>query len=153
MRKFWLLLVFSILYSTSSYGENVRFENIMKVKLILDNQKEVIVKMANNSAAAQFLTMLPADFEFTDFAKEEKISEFPKAVSLRDVPRGMIASAGKMFIYVPWGNWGFFYKNHSNYFDKNLIELGEVESGLNYLLEYQGGFNAKIEVLDNNKGN
>ena len=41
----------------------------------------------------------------------------------------MIASAGKMFIYVPWGNWGFFYKDHGDYLDKNLIEL-DLLSGL-----------------------
>ena len=84
---------------------------VMKIKLTLDSGKEVVVQMSDNSAARQFVQMLPAEFEFIDFAGEEKISEFPKPISLKDAPRGMIATAGKMFIYAPWGNFGFFYKN------------------------------------------
>lgn len=120
----------------------------MKIKLTLDNQKEVIVKMAENPASEQFEEMLPANFEFIDFAGKEKITEFSKLLSLNNVPRGMIASAGKMFIYVPWGNWGFFYKDHGDYLDKSLIELGQIESGLEILSTYKGGFNAKIEIYE-----
>lgn len=120
----------------------------MKIKLTLDGGKEVVVRMADNSAARQFVQMLPAEFEFIDFAGEEKISEFPKPISLKDAPRGMIATAGKMFIYAPWGNFGFFYKDHGSTIDKSLIELGEVESGLEYLSESKGGFAARVEILE-----
>lgn len=82
----------------------------MKLKISFEN-KTVIVALEDNSAVRQMISMLPADFEFTDFAGEEKISEFSKAVSLSDAPRGMVATAGKMFIYAPWGNLGIFYKN------------------------------------------
>lgn len=120
----------------------------MKIKLTLDGGKEVVVRMADNSAARQFVQMLPAEFEFIDFAGEEKISEFPKPISLKDAPRGMIATAGKMFIYAPWGNFGFFYKTHSLMPDNSLIELGEVKSGLEYLSESKGGFAARVEILE-----
>lgn len=120
----------------------------MKIKLTLDGGKEVVVRIADNSAARQFVQMLPAEFEFIDFAGEEKISEFPKPISLKDAPRGMIATAGKMFIYAPWGNFGFFYKTHSLMPDNSLIELGEVESGLEYLSESKGGFAARVEILE-----
>ena len=121
---------------------------VMKIKLTLGSGKEVVVQMADNSAARQFVQMLPAEFEFIDFAGEEKISEFPKPISLKDAPRGMIATAGKMFIYAPWGNFGFFYKDHGSTIDKSLIELGEVESGLEYLSESKGGFAARVEILE-----
>lgn len=147
MKKFWVFLIVFSLLSPMSHGQNLREENIMKIKLTLDNQKEVIVQMADNQAVEQFLQMLPANFEFIDFAGEEKITEFPKPINLKDVERGMIASAGKMFIYAPWGNLGFFYKNHGSHLDKSLIELGEIESGLEYLSAHKGGFNAKIEIL------
>ena len=110
---------------------------------------EVVVQMVDNAAVRQFLNMLPNDFEFIDFAGEEKISEFPKPLSLADAPRGMVATAGKMFIYAPWGNFGFFYRNHGNVLDKSLIELGSVESGLEHLSAYKGGFNARIEIVNN----
>lgn len=69
-------------------------------------------------------------------------------VSLSNAPRGMIARAGKMFIYVPWGNLGFFYKDHGHTPDSNLIELGEVEKGLEALAEQKGGFSAEMTVLN-----
>lgn len=85
----------------------------MKIKLSFDD-KEVIVRMEDNPAVMQFLELLPANFEFIDFAGEEKITDFPRPLSLNNAPRGMVASAGKMFIYAPWGNMGFFYKNHGS---------------------------------------
>ena len=149
MKKLFFLLILFNLISSISYGKNIQDTNAMKIKLTIENQKEIIVRMADNSAAEQFIKMLPANFEFIDFAGEEKISKLSRPLSLNNVPRGMIASAGKMFIYVPWGNWGFFYKDHGDYLDKNLIELGQIERGLENLSAYKGGFNAKIEVFEN----
>lgn len=130
MKKFaaiiLLLCVASLGYAAG--GENVK-DNAMKIKMSFAG-REVIVQMEDNIAARQVLALLPAEF---DFAGEEKITEFPRPLSLADAPRGMIATAGKMFIYAPWGNMGFFYKNHGSTPDKNLIPLGEVISGLEYL--------------------
>lgn len=147
-RRVVLLILFNLI-SSISYGKNIQDTNVMKIKLTIEDQKKIIVRMADNSAAEQFIKMLPANFEFIDFAGEEKISKLSRPLSLNNVPRGMIASAGKMFIYVPWGNWGFFYKDHGDYLDKNLIELGQIERGLENLSAYKGGFNAKIEVFEN----
>lgn len=149
MKKLFILLILFNLISSISYGKNIQDTNVMKIKLTIENQKKIIVRMADNSAAEQFIKMLPANFEFIDFAGEEKISKLSRPLSLNNVPRGMIASAGKMFIYVPWGNWGFFYKDHGDYLDKNLIELGQIERGLENLSAYKGGFKAKIEVFEN----
>ena len=121
-------------------------ENVMKIKLSIENQ-DVIIRLQQNSATEQFVKMLPAQFKFRDFAGKEKISYFPQPISLEGAPRGMIASAGKLFIYAPWKNFGIFYKTHSTRPDNNLIELGEVESGLNYLSQQEGDFTAQIEVI------
>ena len=146
-----LLILFTIFLGCAHgvWAQNMSEDNDMKIKLILDNNKEVVVQMVDNTAVRQFLNMLPNDFEFIDFAREEKISEFPKSLSLIDAPRGMVATAGKMFIYAPWGNFGFFYRNHGNVLDKSLIELGSVESGLEHLSAYKGGFHARIEIVNN----
>lgn len=143
MKKFLVFLMAFISFLDFAWSAEA-----MKIKFTLDNGKEVVVQMADNSAARQFMQMLPVEFEFIDFAGEEKISEFPKPISLKDAPRGMIATAGKMFIYAPWGNFGFFYKDHGSTIDKSLIELGEVESGLEYLNESKGGFAARAEILE-----
>ncbi len=121
-------------------------EKDMKIKLTIDNQ-EAIIGLEDNSATKQFVQMLPADFEFRDFAGEEKITNFPRPISLEDAPRGMIATAGKLFIYAPWKNMGIFYKNHSLIPDTNLIKLGEVENGLDIIAAQKNTFKAHIEVI------
>ena len=147
MNKLFVGLVVAVsLWSNAVFGGGVTESKPMKIKLSF-NQNEVVVQMADNAAVKQFLRMLPAEFEFIDFAGEEKISEFLSPVSLTDVPHGMIAARGKMFIYAPWGNFGFFYRDHGSTIDNSLIELGEVERGLEYLAETKGGFSARIEIL------
>lgn len=133
-------------WATIVNADEAEGKTAMKIKLTY-NDKIVIVKMKDNFASRQLMEMLPATFEFIDFAGQEKITEFPKPISLNGVSRGMIAKAGKMFIYVPWGNLGFFYKDHGDNMDNNLVELGEIESGLDVLSSQKGGFSAEMTVL------
>ncbi len=142
MKKFIALICCALFLSLNVYAE----EKDMKIKLTIDNQ-EVIINLENNSATEQFVQMLPAAFEFRDFAGEEKITDFPRPVSLEGAPRGMIATAGKMFIYAPWKNLGIFYKTHSRIPDSSLIELGEVESGLDVLAAQNQPFKAQMEIV------
>lgn len=142
MKKFIALICCALFLSVNVHAE----EKNMKIKLTIDNQEAIIV-LENNSVTEQFVQMLPADFEFSDFAGEEKITNFPRPISLEGAPRGMIATAGKMFIYAPWKNMGIFYKNHSLIPDRNLIELGEVESGLDIIAAQKNTFKAHIELV------
>ncbi|MBP3402959.1 MAG: hypothetical protein J6L82_03505 [Alphaproteobacteria bacterium] len=48
----------------------------------------------------------------------------------------------------PEAIWDFFYKDHGTAPDNNLIPLGEVESGLEYLATQKNGFTVRIEVLN-----
>lgn len=118
----------------------------MKVKMSFNNN-EVIINMYDNPASQQVIALLPAEFQFSDFAGEEKITNFPKPLILDNAPRGMVATAGKMFIYAPWGNMGIFYKDHGHTIDKSLIPLGEVESGLEYLNSQKNDFKVKLEII------
>ena len=147
MKRILTLFLIFLTGFNIAHAENKKDYSEMKIKLILDNNQEVIINMAENSAVEQFLEMLPAHFNFSDFAGEEKITQFPKPISLEKAPRGMIATAGKMFIYAPWKNLGIFYKTHSLVPDKDLIELGEVEIGLDFLVHQPRNFSAQIEVM------
>lgn len=140
-----IILFFALCLSFLSFNAIAK-ENDMKIKLIIDNQ-EVIIRLEDNPATTQLLQMLPAEFEFKDFAGEEKITYFPRPISLENAPRGMIATAGKLFIYAPWKNMGIFYKTHSLIPDNNLIKLGEVESGLDVLSAQDEPFKALMEII------
>ncbi len=118
-----------------------------RIKLSFNNQ-EAVIRMTDNPATRQFLAMLPAEFRFSDFHGQEKITDFPKPVDLSNAPRGMIGEKGKLFIYAPWGNMGIFYKDFSRRPDNNLIELGNVESGLANLGSQKSDFTAQIEIVE-----
>ena len=142
------LRVFLLIRFVLLSAHYVKAEEYMpKVKLTIDNTHEVIINLQYNNASVQLLQMLPAEFDFTDFAGEEKITYFPEAISLTGVKGGMVATAGKLFIYAPWKNMGIFYKTHSLRSDVNLIELGEVESGLEHVAAQKGGFKGYMEII------
>ena len=142
--KKWRITAFIAMLLGIIGSPNAKEDNV-KISLTIDNHT-VIINLNNNSATQQFLKMLPRQFEFSDFAGEEKITYFPEPISLENAPRGMVAKAGKMFIYAPWKNWGIFYKDHGSTPDNSLIEMGNVESGLEYLANQHGKFVAYIEV-------
>lgn len=139
-----ILIIFFSGFCNLLFANNIK--NNMKIKLSFDN-KEVIILIYDNEVSKQFLEFLPNNFKFTDFANQEKITDFEKPLNLKDAERGMIAKAGKMFIYAPWGNMGIFYKDVDNKIDKNLIPLGEVVSGLEFLSSQKSDFEAKIEIM------
>lgn len=149
-----ILISFIIFFVSLSFvkviANNRQEKNDMtiKVKLTFNNQ-EVIIKFYNNSVSKQILNLLPATFKFRDFAGQEKVTDFKNPLLLNEVPRGMVASAGKVFIYAPWGNMGIFYKDAGDKIDKNLIPLGEVESGLELLFLHKDDFEAKLEIINN----
>lgn len=146
MKIFFAILLLSVSFVIGTSRNGRANEENMKIKLTFGSC-EVTVNLKNNPAVKQLIKMLPAKFEFRDFANKEKITNFPKPISLEDTPKGMVAAAGKMFIYVPWGNMGIFYKTHSNSLDRNLIELGEVENGLDCLTTQNNNFTAYIEEI------
>lgn len=139
-----ILIIFYSSFYNMLFANNIK--NNMKIKLSFDN-KEVIILIYDNEVSKQLLQLLPNNFKFRDFANQEKITDFEKPLNLKDAKRGMIATAGKMFIYAPWGNMGIFYKDVSNKLDSNLIPLGEVVSGLEFLSSQKNDFEAKIEIM------
>ena len=141
-----LIIPALLLWAGLANSQNIQKESDMKIKMKFED-KEVIVRMYDNPAVRQIVGLLPAEFEFIDFAGEEKITNFAKPLSLKDAPRGMVASAGTMFMYATWGNMGFFYKDHGTKTDNSLIPLGKIESGLEYLAKQKGGFTAEMSVI------
>ena len=95
MKKIFKILTLGLglIFATDVSAE----ENVMKVRLTFSDNV-VIIRLEENDAVSQLLQMLPAEFNFTDFAGEEKITNFPRSISLENVSGGMIATAGKLFI-------------------------------------------------------
>ncbi len=143
---FLILIVPAVLAAPDGIRAAQRTDG-MKIKIRFDGG-EVLVRMYDNAAAREVIALLPASFEFSDFAGQEKIASFSRPLSLRDAPRGTVPQAGEMFIFVPWGNMGIFYKTHGQDTDYNLIPLGKVETGLETLARAGRNFTAALEISD-----
>lgn len=143
MKKFFICFAAYLF----AYGYAWAGEGNMKICLSFEGG-EAVVRMEKNPAADRMLKMLPASFDFIDFGGKEKIADFPEPLLLDGAPRGMKASAGRMFVYAPWGNIGIFYKEHGQTVDKDLIPLGTVERGLEYMASRKGGFRATAKICE-----
>lgn len=81
-RLIFFLLSFFFFITAVHAGER---SNTVKIKLSF-NDKTVIVAMYDNTAARQVVGLLPASFEFIDFAGKEKITNFAEPLSLDQAP-------------------------------------------------------------------
>lgn len=104
--------------------------------------KDVVIKLADNAATQSLRSMLPAELEFKDFNNTEKISYPPNKLNVNDAPKGHAPKAGDMCIYVPWGNICIFY--HDYKFSSDLVYLGHVEQGLDALSSQSNDFKVKL---------
>lgn len=108
--------------------------------------KEVIIAVENNKTAADFLSMLPMTAVFEDYNNTEKIM-YPERELIKDEEAaGCQPKAGTLALYAPWGNLAVFYKDWS--YSRDLIPIGEIESGLEELTSMTGDFTVDIELID-----
>ena len=112
--------------------------------LITFEKHKVVVSMFDTPTSRDFLTLLPLELEFEDFAGEEKIAYLPRKLDTSGVPASE-AVQGDFTYYKPWGNLAVFYKGHGG--DGQLAVLGRIESGKAKLAPITGNFTATIEAI------
>lgn len=100
--------------------------------------------MFDNTAANDFLTLLPLTINLTDYAATEKVSDLPKRLNTSDAPAGYKPSIGDITYYAPWGNLAIFYKGFS--YAGGLVPLGRIEKGIE-VLKRSGSINATMELI------
>ena len=125
---------------------NAKEKSVMdsKIRIIFGNQ-EVIVKMLNNPASRDFMSLLPLTLEFSDYAKAEKIAHLPRRLNTKNTPTPPEAS-GDFTYYAPWGNLAVFYQGFGS--DEHLYVLGCILSGKETLAAINSNFTARIEKID-----
>ena len=114
-----------------------------QVRVIFED-KEAIVSMLDNSAARDFVSLLPLTVTLEDYASAEKIYYLPRKL---DVSSGQNAEQvkGDFCYYAPWGNLAIFYKGMGH--STSLYVLGRLESGKEDLAAMGKSFKATIELV------
>jgi hypothetical protein len=95
---------------------------------------EVVVRVTDNPTSRDFVSKLPLTLTFEDFAGKEKLSHLSERLNTEG-SSGSAPSQGDFIYYKPWGNVAFFY-NAGGGHDDNVIPIGTVESGTEYLTQF-----------------
>jgi hypothetical protein len=154
-----IILALTAVSSVSIYADtiprNVRTNTLegetmseTRIKMTFNNEK-VIVRMYDNAASRDFLTLLPLKLILSDYHKTEKISPLPKRLSEQGSPAGNDPDVGDFAYYAPWGNLCIFYRDFG--YSSGLIILGRLESGAEILATQQGDFAVTLEKLDSSQ--
>lgn len=115
------------------------------VRLVLAGapDRPVLVRMNDNDAARDFLSLLPLEIAFSDFNGTEKTADLPRKLSLGNSPTSFDPEKGSFAHFIPWGNLAVFYRDFR--YSRNLVPLGKVESGLDVLAGVPDGTKARVE--------
>ena len=106
---------------------------------------EAVIALEDNATTRDFLTMLPATLTFEDYAGSEKISYLTQDLSTEGAPASYDPQAGDVALYVPWGNLAIFYGDAGS--SSDLVPMGRVTSGLEFLSGMEGEFQVSISVV------
>lgn len=128
----------------SAEEETSAVKEAKKIRFLLDDGSEIIVRLDDNPAADALYEMLPLELTFEDFNGTEKIAYPPDELPADGSPDSCDPDAGSLCYYIPWGNLCFFYRDFRP--SSSLIPLGTVESGAEFLeqLDLTSGVTADI---------
>ncbi len=131
--------------NTQIQGDEEILENV-RIKLTVNGNEEVFVKLEDNQASRDFLEMLPLTLTFEDFNSTEKIATLPNELSTEGQPSGYTPETGDFAYYAPWGNISVFYKDFR--YSNSLYKLGTIESGTEIFENMNNDFEVTIEKVN-----
>lgn len=129
----------------NNIGQNQTSEVITsRIKLTINNNEEIYVRLDNNQTAQDFASMLPLTLEAEDYNSTEKIATLPRELTTEGSPSGYTPKTGDFAYYAPWGNLSIFYNDFR--YSESLIKLGEFENGeIDKIKNLNDNFTIKIE--------
>lgn len=107
---------------------------------------EALVRLNDNAAAQSFAAQLPMTQTFEDFNSIEKICRLPQELSTDRVETGVDPAIADITLYIPWNTLVFYYDDYG--FHDDLIPMGRVESGMEFLATMGDEFEVTMELAD-----
>lgn len=105
------------------------------IKLVFNN-KEIIIKLVDNSVTRELMKELPLVLNFDEYSRNEKIAYIHKKYYIDVIEDIYCPTKGDLMYYAPWGYLALFYNDYIA--SKDYIMLGKVTSGLMYLDSLKG---------------
>ena len=103
---------------------------------ITNNSHKLTFALNDSAASKALLKQLPMTVEVKNFSDNEKLF-YPKEKLPKDAPTAL-AKRGTLACFTPWGNLTIFYKDYGDGTDDDLIELGHITSGDEYIEGLEG---------------
>lgn len=103
---------------------------------ITNNSHKSTFALNDSAASKALLKQLPMTVEVKNFSDNEKLF-YPKEKLPKDAPTAL-AKRGTLACFTPWGNLTIFYKDYGDGTDDDLIELGHITSGDEYIEGLEG---------------
>lgn len=129
-----------------AYGGSLTDKNVQgtKIRIVFGNE-EAIVTLFDTPVSRDFVSLLPLDVTFEDYARTEKITYLSRKLTTQSAMAGPSPKEGDFCYYAPWGNLAVFYKGFG---DHKIHHLGRIESGKEKLAGMNKKFNARIEIVE-----
>lgn len=109
------------------------------------NGKTATAVLERNPASESLIAQLPATVTFNDYSSAEKIAYFNNSLSEQGSSSGYDPQVGDIVCYEPWGNMAIYYRDQP--YDRGLIYLGKIESGLDSLTAIGDGTSVTVEII------
>lgn len=134
----------NIINGDSVVDNTVESENANNEKRVVFTSagNEIVVALNDSVESQNLYEQLPVTIEFEDFNNIEKIAYLPERLIADSSSKGFAPEAGDLALYAPWGNISFFYNDYN--FSDDLINLGKVESGIEYLTSLSGSVTVSV---------
>ena len=131
---------------TPQEEEITEMDENKKIRFLLDDGAEIIVRLNDNPAADALYEMLPLELTFEDFNGTEKIAYPPDSLPVDGSPDSCDPEVGSLCYYIPWGNLCFFYQDFRA--SSSLIPLGSVETGAEFLTQLDLAASVAADTAD-----
>lgn len=117
----------------------------MKIRMHVDG-RVVTATLHDNASTRDFAALLPLSLKLTDYARIERIAHLPRKLTTEGGTVGVPVKAGDIAYYAPWGNLAIFAENGDCDYSRDLVRLGNVETGFS-ALQRPGPLNVTIEHI------
>lgn len=139
-----VLTVAVVLFAGLGLAEQGKEDAMTRIQVVVGDEV-LTATLDDNSAARDFVGMLPLQLMLSDYHGTEKVADLGRKLDNIGMPRAYTPKAGDITQYRPWGNLAIFYRPFQS--SAGLLRLGEFDGPIDALLG-EGDLTVRIQLAD-----